>query len=121
MNKYLNADSDGFVKIEIDISRLLNKLKVFVPPKPDSVKFRRVQDFDLSVVSADENYQTYTETYANLLEGSGFIWSNFDGDGVGIFAHFISVDRNNIAFSQRTIDSIALSPITETLGFVKWQ
>lgn len=121
MNRYLHADANGLIELKIDITRLLNKLRTFIPPKPDSVNFRRVVDFDLSVVSADENYRTYTETYDNLYEGSGFIWSNFDGDGVGLFSHYISVDRNNLLFAQQTIDSIALSPIAETLGFVKWQ
>jgi hypothetical protein len=121
LDRYLYANDGIFIEVEVGIERLLNKLKEFVPPIPDSVRFRRVKGFDISVMSADDNYKTYTETYDNLFEGSGLIWSNFDGNGIGLFAHYISVNRNNFFFSQPTVDSIALNPITDVLGFVKWQ
>ena len=118
--KYLFAPDGYLINLTIDLDRLLNKLNQFIPPKPDSVAFRRVGEFDLILKVADDLYKGYTESYQYTLDDAGLIWSNFNGDGFGFFAHYVSQQVDNLSFDQRTMDSIALSSKTSKLGFVRW-
>ncbi len=72
------------------------------------------------ISSADEIYDNYTETYIYATDLTRPAWSNFE-NGIGIFSLIFTGKLEGFTFDQRTIDSLALSPMTQSLKFVRWQ
>lgn len=112
------ATRDG-IEAQIPGDFFLNKLVANIPTVND-LQFRRFIDFDLILYSADEVYKNYTETYVYTTDLAQPAWSNIE-NGIGIFALMFTLRKEGFTFDQRTIDSIAMSPITKGLKFVRWQ
>lgn len=112
------ATRDG-ISAEIPGVFFLNKLVANMPIVND-LGFRRFIDFDLILYSADEVYKNYTETYIYTTDLAQSAWSNIE-NGIGIFSLMFTHRLEGFTFDQQTIDSIAMSPITKGLKFVRWQ
>ncbi|MEA1876952.1 MAG: hypothetical protein U9N86_08805 [Bacteroidota bacterium] len=111
------VDKTSIARIPADF--FFNKL-VANMPIVDNLQYRRFRDFDLLIYSADEIYDNYTETYIYTTDLARPAWSNFE-NGIGIFSLIFTGKLEGFTFDQRTIDSLALSPVTQSLKFVRWQ
>ena len=115
-----DVNLDGIIETEFDGVHFLNVVGAQLTPPSDSVVWRKPRSFDFSLITVDKSFKDYLDTYENAAEGTNLVWSNVKG-GIGLFAHYVSTTMRNYRFSQRTIDSLAISPRTKHLKFVRWE
>ncbi len=121
MVSYIRDDNlDKIIDISFDGTHFLNVLSAQVTPPSPKVIWRKPRKFDFSIVTVDQAFKNYQETYQYSSEGISMIWSNVSG-GSGLFAHYVSSTQYGYKFNQRTIDSIALSSTTKHLKFIRWE
>ena len=120
IGKYLYAPDGTNYEFELHLDRILNKLRAYVPDKPAGILYRRVGNFDIEFIVTDDHFKRYKDSYQYSFDGTGLIWSNIEGNGIGLFSHYVSGKIDNLKFDSKTVDSIANSPTTQHLGFVKW-
>ena len=97
----------------------LNKLAAHIPDV-DELEYRKFIDFDLILYSADDVFDNYRETNGYTTDLAQPAWSNIN-EGIGVFSLLFTHKKEGFIFDQRTRDSIAFSPITSSLKFVRWE
>ena len=115
-----DVNLDDLLEIEFDGVHFLNSVGAQLTPATDSVIWRKPRSFDFSLITVDKSFKDYIDTYENSGDGTSLIWSNMTG-GVGLFAHYVSTTMRAYKFGIKTIDSLALSPRTKHLKFVRWE
>lgn len=115
-----DTNLDDLIEIEFGGIHFLNTIGAQFSPASDNVSWRKPKSFDFSLITIDQSFKNYIDTYENAAEGTNLVWSNVSG-GIGFFAHYVSTTMRNFTFGHRTIDSLALSPRTKHLKFVRWE
>ena len=97
----------------------LNKLLKYIPDDQD-VEYRTLVNFDFISINTLPEFKMYTETRELLSSDYHLVdWSNIT-NGIGLFSMKNTFYRYNYTFTQKTKDSIAFSPVTAHLRFVRW-
>ena len=115
-----DTNLDDLIEIKFDGVHFLNTIGAQLSPASDSVLWRKPRSFDFSLITVDKSFRNYIDTYENAGEGTNLVWTNVTG-GIGLFAHYVSATMRDFKFGQRTIDSLALSPRTKHLKFIRWE
>lgn len=97
----------------------LNKLVKYIPDDQD-VQYRTLINFDFISINTLPEFKMYVDTRELLTSDYHLVdWSNIT-NGIGLFSIKNTFYRYDYTFSQKSKDSIALSPVTAHLKFVRW-
>jgi hypothetical protein len=97
----------------------LNKLVKCIPDDQD-VEYRTLINFDFISINAGAEFKMYVDTRELLTSDYHLVdWSNIT-NGIGLFSMKNTFYRYDYTFTQKTKDSIAFSPVTAHLRFVRW-
>lgn len=110
---------DNEIRAPFPLDFFLNKLATNIP-KVENLHLRKFVDFDLVLYSGDDVFDTYRESYTFTTDLVGPNWSNIE-NGIGIFSLIFTHKMEGFTIDQRARDSLALSPITKDLKFLRWE